>query len=139
MKNSVRAALAALVLVLSALALQTPATAANVVKTASCKAGGFTGHVRVTHEGTRVKRVEYKINKGVVVGGNRATIVWADTSLATSVRETTNEGRQDNKWYVLREADYVRTNTRNGATMRFTFDKQIGARPTCTATVFATK
>lgn len=139
MKNSVRAALAALVLVLSALALQTPATAANVVKTASCKAGGFTGHVRVTHEGTRVKRVEYKINKGVMVGGNRATIAWTDTSLATTVKETTNAGKQDNKWHVLREADYVRTNMRNGATMRFTFDKQFGIEPTCTATVFTIK
>lgn len=135
MKNSVRAALAAVVLVLSTLTLQAPASAAEKVKTGSCKAVGFTGYARVTYDGSTVKRVEYRINKGKNKGGNKANVVWTDAVLPNRVQAKTGDnGKQDNKWHTLREKDYKRS-TNRGATMQFTFDTR-GHDPMCVAIVW---
>ena len=123
----------------AAVGLASPAHAISYEIYSSCKAGGFTGTIRLKVEGsngrvTRVNQVAYKIDKRG--GGNEANVSWSDNATLPATEAYTSNGIQDNRYHVLRERDYTRGS--GTAYASFQFDKSgLGADPRCSFRVLA--
>lgn len=134
-----RAAVPAVLGLTAVAGLAPPAHAAISERYDSCSAGGFTGTVRVVISRTagqndKVVQISYRIDKGSQPGGNSANVGWKDYGVLPPLEAYTASGKQDNRWHVLREADYYRGSGDAGG--RFVFDKSRAADPSCTYDIF---
>jgi hypothetical protein len=108
--------------------------------TGSCSTKGFRGYhgILASYLGKgkyRVYRVQYKINKGSNWGGNNADVDMYVASHNNPVYGSkhfrTTTAKQDNKWHVLREADFTIDLDTSYSGGHFVFDWSAHRDPIC--------
>jgi hypothetical protein len=120
-----------------------PASAALTTLVSGCRAGGFSGKIRINYErvgtrkgfairGIRVREVLYRIEKGNNQGGNKANVGFTDNGTLPVVRFYTGDrGIQDGRWHRL--GGNYNTSGSNGTSFKFVFDKSLASDPRCEA------
>ncbi|MBN3889754.1 MULTISPECIES: hypothetical protein [unclassified Nostoc] len=111
------------------------ATADAATREYSCRAGGFTGTIRVDYNqgigrnASSIIEVSYKINKGSNKGGNKANVTYSDGGTLPIKRFNTGDaGIQNNQWNYL-GGSYTRGY--GSVAARFIFDKSRASDPSC--------
>ena len=114
-----------------------PASALTTL-VSGCRAGGFSGKIRINYEksrvGFRVLDVSYSIDKFNNQGGNKANVFFTNEGTLPITRFNTGDrGIQDGKWHRL--GGNYGVGSPPVTYVKFVFDKSLAFDPECQSSI----